>query len=173
MVALKAQYTAFNNGKATGNMAEYKQCSYSLRKAIKQAKRQYIDKVESQGSETRHMWQGLQTITDYKRKTSHIAETDVLPLDRLNTLFARFEDSTVPPTRPAIKDCGLSFSVTDVSKTLAGLLAQTASLAASSEHVQTSWLVCLRTYSISIPVCCPHMLQDDHHYYCTQESEGN
>jgi hypothetical protein len=58
---LKAQTTAFNHGKATGNMTEYKQCSYSLRKAIKQAKRQYRDKVESQinGSNTRPMWQGL------------------------------------------------------------------------------------------------------------------
>jgi hypothetical protein len=37
---LKAQTTAFNQGKATGNMTEYKQCSYSLRKAIKQAKHQ-------------------------------------------------------------------------------------------------------------------------------------
>ena len=45
---LKAQTTAFNHGNATGNMTEYKQCSYSLRKAIKQAKRQYRDKVESQ-----------------------------------------------------------------------------------------------------------------------------
>ena len=67
-VKQKARTTAFNNGKATGNMAEYKQCNYSLRKAIKQAKRQYRDKVQSQfnGSDTRRMWQGLQTITDYQ-----------------------------------------------------------------------------------------------------------
>ena len=32
---LKARSTAFNHGKRFGNMAEYKQCSYSLRKAIK------------------------------------------------------------------------------------------------------------------------------------------
>ena len=31
---LKARTTAFNHGKVTGNMVEYKQCSYSLRKAI-------------------------------------------------------------------------------------------------------------------------------------------
>jgi hypothetical protein len=37
---LKVQTTAFNHGKVTGNMAEYKQCSYYLRKAIKQAKQQ-------------------------------------------------------------------------------------------------------------------------------------
>ena len=66
------------------------------------------------------MWQGLLTITDYKGKTSHVshvADTDVLLPDKLNTFFARFEDNTVPPPRPATKDCGLSFSVADVSKT--------------------------------------------------------
>ena len=38
---LKALTTAFNHGKATGNMTEYKQCSYSLLKAIKQVIRTY------------------------------------------------------------------------------------------------------------------------------------
>jgi hypothetical protein len=63
------------------------------------------------------MWQGLQTITDYKGKTSHDADTDVFLPEKLNTFFARFEDNTVPLVRPAPKDCGLSFSVADVSKT--------------------------------------------------------
>ena len=63
------------------------------------------------------MWQDLQTITDYKGNTSHVADTDVLLPDKLNTFIARFEDNTVPPTRTATKDCGLSFSVADVSKT--------------------------------------------------------
>ena len=76
-------------------MIEYKQCNYSLSKAIKQGKSHYRDKVESQfnGSDTRRMWQGLQTITDYKRKTSHIADTDVLFPDKLNTFFVFFEDN--------------------------------------------------------------------------------
>ena len=76
---LKAQTTTYNHGKVTGNMAEYKQRSYSLSKAIKQAKRQFRDKVESQfnSSDMRRMWQGLQTITDYKGKSSHVANTNV------------------------------------------------------------------------------------------------
>ena len=99
-------------------MVQYIQCNYSLRKAINQAKLQYRDKVESQfnGSNTIRMWQGLQTITDYKGKTRHVVDTDVLLPDKLNTFFARFEYNTVPPTRPAPKDCGLSFSSVDVSK---------------------------------------------------------
>ena len=102
---LKAQNTAFNHGKATGNMPEYTQCSYSLRKASKQAKRQNGDKVELQfnGSNTRRMWQSLQSITDYKKKTSPVADIKVLLLDKLNNSFARFEDNTVPLTRPATK----------------------------------------------------------------------
>jgi hypothetical protein len=95
-------------------MEEYKQCSYSLRKAIKQAKHRYRDKVESQfnSSDKRSMWQGLQTVMDYKRKTSHV----LLP-DRVNTILTRFEDNTQLLTQPAIKDCGLSFSVANLSKT--------------------------------------------------------
>ena len=37
--------------------------------------------------------------------------------DRLNHFFARFEDNTVPLTRPATKTCGLSFTAAEVSKT--------------------------------------------------------
>ena len=35
---MKVRSTTFNHGKATGNIAEYKQCSYSIRKAIKTTK---------------------------------------------------------------------------------------------------------------------------------------
>ena len=88
-------------------MVEYIWCSYSLRKAIKQAKCLYRDKVDSQfnGSDTRSMWQGLQEITDYKNKNSHVTDTDVTLSDKQNTFFARFEDNLVPPLRLANKDC--------------------------------------------------------------------
>ena len=88
---LKARTTAFNHGKATRNRTEYKQCSYSLHKAIKQAKRQYRDKVQSEFNDlnTRHKWQGLQLITDYKKKTSPVADTDASLPNKLNNFFAR------------------------------------------------------------------------------------
>ena len=63
------------------------------------------------------MWQGLQSITDYKRKNSPVADNNVLLSDRLNNFFARFEENRVPLTRPATKTCGLSFTAADVSKT--------------------------------------------------------
>ena len=63
------------------------------------------------------MWQGLQTITDDTWKTSHVADTNVLLTDKLGTFFVRFEDNTLLPTQPTPKDCALSFSVANVSKT--------------------------------------------------------
>ena len=54
-----------------------------LRKAIKQAKHQYRDKVD--GSDIRRMWQGLQTITVTKGMP---ADADVLLPEELNTFFA-------------------------------------------------------------------------------------
>ena len=66
-------------------MTEYKHCNYSLRKAIKQVKCQYRDKVC--GRDYRQ--------SDYKKKTSHVKDTDITLPDKLNTFFARFEDNTV------------------------------------------------------------------------------
>ena len=57
---------------------------------------------------------------NYKGKTSHVADTDVLLPDKLNTFFARFEDNTVPSTRTAPNDWlsfpWLSFSLAYVRK---------------------------------------------------------
>ena len=96
---LKTRTTAFNHGQNTGNMEEYKECSYSLCKAIKQAKRQYKDKVESQfnSSDTKRMRQHLQTITDYK---SYVADTNVLLPDKINTTTSR----TLHPLSQLLKD---------------------------------------------------------------------
>ncbi|KAI3373005.1 hypothetical protein L3Q82_023461, partial [Scortum barcoo] len=65
---LKARTDAYNSG----DLEEYRKSRYALRRAISSAKRQYRDKVEShyKGSNTRSMWAGLKTITDYKKKIS-------------------------------------------------------------------------------------------------------
>ena len=157
-------------------MTEYKQCSYSLHKAIKQAKRQYRDKVESQfdGSDTKSMWQSLQSITDYKKKTSPVTDQDVLLQDRLNTFFAHFEDNTVPLTRPTTKTCGLSFTAADVSETFKRINPRRPRRhpqpCPQSMHRPAGWCVYGHIQSILIPVCCSHMLQEGHHCFCSQES---
>ena len=73
--------------------------------------------MQFNGSDTRHMCWGLQSITDSKRKTSPITDTDVFLADKLNNLFAHFKDNTVPLRRPAAKTCMLSFTAANVSKT--------------------------------------------------------
>lgn len=80
-----------------------------------------MNKVESQfnGSDPRRMWQGLQTIPDYKGKASLIVDTDTLLPDKLNTFSARFEENNIePPTCASSthKDCFLSFCIADMSK---------------------------------------------------------
>jgi hypothetical protein len=63
---LKGRASAFKV--QVSNLEVYKKSCYALRRTIKQAKRQYRAKIESYytGSDARLMWQGLQTITDYK-----------------------------------------------------------------------------------------------------------
>jgi hypothetical protein len=65
---LKARAAAFKE--RASNLEAYKKSCHALRQTIKQANRQYRTKIESYytGSDARRMWQGLQTITDYKRE---------------------------------------------------------------------------------------------------------
>jgi hypothetical protein len=91
--------------------------------------------------QVRHMWQGLHTILDYKRKASHVTDTDVLHPDKWNT-FARLRITWWNGRGPLPRTVGFR----SPWPTLAWLPAQTASLATSSEHAQTSFLECLRTY---------------------------
>jgi hypothetical protein len=69
----------------------------SVRQSNKQC--QHRDKVESQfnGSNTRCMWQGLQSFTEYKKKTRPVAVIDILLPDKLNNFFACFEDNWHKP----------------------------------------------------------------------------
>ena len=87
-VKLKARTTAFNQSKVTRNMTEYKQCSYSLRKAIKQAKRQYSDKVESQFNGSDMRYAAGSTVNHRLQKTSPVTDQDVLLPCRLTFLLA-------------------------------------------------------------------------------------
>ena len=104
----------------------YKKSCYALRRTIKQAKHQYRAKIESYytGSDTssdaRRMWQGLQTITDYKGKHSRELHSDTSLPDELNHFYARFEVSNTEACMRASAvpdDCVITLSVPDVNKT--------------------------------------------------------
>ena len=76
---LKARTTAFNHGKATGNLTEYILAIPSAMQSNKQSVCIY----------TKYSLQGLQTITDYKNKSSPVMDIVSLP-DNWNNFFARF-----------------------------------------------------------------------------------
>ena len=70
------------------------------------------------------MWQGLETITDYKGKPSHELPSDVSLPDELNAFDPRFEASNTEACMraPAVLDDGAStLSEADVSKTFMGV----------------------------------------------------
>ena len=70
--------------------------------------------------DARRLWQGLQTITDYKGKHSHELPSDTSLPDKLNHFYARFEASNTEACMRASAvpdDCVITHSVADVSKT--------------------------------------------------------
>ncbi|KAI5106658.1 gastrula zinc finger protein XlCGF28.1-like [Silurus meridionalis] len=91
--ALRSRSAAYNMRLATGDMNEYKASSYSVCRAVKDAKRHYRRKLESQFQHggSRSLWQGLRTITDYRTPSSRMVNMDASLADELNTFYARFE----------------------------------------------------------------------------------
>ena len=75
----------------------YKKSLYNLCWAIKQAKTQHRNKLESYytGSEAQHMWQGIQYITDYKG--SRDLPNDASLLDELITFMHTSSKTTQSP----------------------------------------------------------------------------
>ena len=75
----------------------YKKSRYALRWTIKQSKRQYRTKIESYytGSDALWMWQGLQTITDYKGAPSQELPSDTsvaVGLQRVENFPVNFQN---------------------------------------------------------------------------------
>ena len=119
LTELKARAAAFKE--RDSNPEAYKKSRYALRQTIKQAKRQYRTKIESYytGSNARRMWQGLQTITDYKGKHSQELHSDTILPDELNYCYACLASNTetciIAPA--VLDDCVITLSAADVSKT--------------------------------------------------------
>ena len=76
----------------SGDDEEFRRAKYDARRAIVRAKTEYKDKLEDQfaSNNTHAVWQGLQTITQYKAKSTTISSDPTLP-DRLNEFYARFD----------------------------------------------------------------------------------
>ncbi|KAK1803875.1 hypothetical protein P4O66_003817 [Electrophorus voltai] len=91
--ALNSRTADYNAGIISGNMDEYKSAAYGVRRAVREAKRRYGKKLETQfqQSGSRSLWQGLRMITDYRSPPSGLMSADESLANELNTFFARFE----------------------------------------------------------------------------------
>ncbi|KAK1805677.1 hypothetical protein P4O66_019239 [Electrophorus voltai] len=91
--ALNSRTAAYNAGIISGNMDEYKSAAYGVRRAVREAKRRYGKKLETQfqQSGSRSLWQGLRMITDYRSPPSGLMSADESLANELNTFFARFK----------------------------------------------------------------------------------
>ncbi|KAK1803538.1 hypothetical protein P4O66_020953 [Electrophorus voltai] len=69
--ALNSRTAAYNAGIISGNMDEYKSAAYGVRRAVREAKRRYGKKLETQfqQSGSRSLWQGLRMITGLQGPT--------------------------------------------------------------------------------------------------------
>ncbi|KAI7812350.1 hypothetical protein IRJ41_000149 [Triplophysa rosa] len=86
---LKAQNAAFR----AGDVESLKTARANLACGIREAKRQYSRRIAHRFSDSRDtlsLWQGIQTITDYKTPP-HTCDSTISLLNDLNTFFARFE----------------------------------------------------------------------------------
>ncbi|KAK1795637.1 hypothetical protein P4O66_001130 [Electrophorus voltai] len=90
---LNSRTAANNAGIISGNMDEYKSAAYGVRRVVREAKRCYGRKLETQfqQSGSRSLWQGLGTITDYRSPPSGLMCADESLANELNTFFARFK----------------------------------------------------------------------------------
>ncbi len=74
-------------------MSEYKASCYTLRRAVRAAKRRYREIIEShfQLNGSRCMWQGLKTICSSGKNSSTEVRADPMLAKELNTFYGRFE----------------------------------------------------------------------------------
>uniref|UniRef100_A0A3P9LR30 Reverse transcriptase domain-containing protein n=1 Tax=Oryzias latipes TaxID=8090 RepID=A0A3P9LR30_ORYLA len=114
-----------------GNEAGLRTARANLSRGIRVAKREHSRKVAdrfSDSGDTRNLWRGIQTITDYKPAPQACDYSTPL-LDQLNTFFARFEaDNSIPAqkTPPPPSDLVLMLSRDSVRRSLGRIKPQIA-----------------------------------------------
>ena len=116
---LRARDKAFRAGDRIG----LRTARASLSRGIGRAKQDYSKKITSHfkdSRDTRSLWQGIQTITDYK-PASQTCDDNISLLNDLNSFFARFEatNNTSPQkTPPPPHDQVLCLSAESVKRAL-------------------------------------------------------
>ncbi len=101
-VAVNQCTAAYNAGLLSWNMSEYKASGYALRRAVRAAKLQYRERIEShfQLNDARCMWQGLRTICSLGNKSSVEGESRSVTGRRAKHLLRPFECSGGSVTLP-------------------------------------------------------------------------
>ena len=76
----------------SGDETVYKKAKYALSKGIDREKIRYKKKIEEkfESGDARSVWQGLQTMTDYKKKSPPVSADPDLA-EKLNIFYARFD----------------------------------------------------------------------------------
>ncbi len=124
---LKARNAAFRAGDEEG----LKTARANLSRGIREAKRQHSRRIAhrfSDSRDTRSLWQGIQTITDYKPPPQTCDSTIPL-LNELNAFFARFEaqnSTTAQKTPPPPGDQVMTLSPDSVRRSLSRINARKA-----------------------------------------------
>ncbi|KAK3521675.1 hypothetical protein QTP70_015591 [Hemibagrus guttatus] len=116
---LKSRDSAFRSG----DKDALRTARAKLARAIRAAKRTHCQRIyghfQSSG-DTRRMWQGIQSITNY-RPAPPACDSDASLPDALNSFYARFEaqnDVTTKKTIPPPEDQVLCLTTADMRKTL-------------------------------------------------------
>ncbi|KAI4903633.1 hypothetical protein NFI96_009461, partial [Prochilodus magdalenae] len=112
---LKARDAAFRSG----DREAYSSARANLRKGIAMAKHCYKQRIEEHfsSSDPRRMWQGIQTLTDYKPRSTVLANNCASLPDELNHFYARFDRGNMvisSKTDPPLHDHPLTLSTLDV-----------------------------------------------------------
>ena len=112
------------------------------------------------------MWQGLQTITEYKGKCSRELPSDASLPDELNYFYARFEANNTETCMRApafLEDCVITLSAADVSKTFK----QVNIHKAAGPQGRSVLRACAdQLASVFTDICNTNMFQADHHSPC-------
>ena len=92
---LRAQNAAFK----AGDKDTLRSARANLNRGVRTAKHAYRQKIQAHFPDTkdpRCLWQGIQSVTDY-RPAPPLCEDSIDFLNTLKTFFSRFEETTTPP----------------------------------------------------------------------------
>ncbi|KAK3553565.1 hypothetical protein QTP70_004562 [Hemibagrus guttatus] len=119
---LKSRASAFR----AGDKDALRTARAKLSRAIREVKRTHSQRIHGHfqnSGDTRRMWQGIQSITNY-RPAPPACDSDASLPDALNSFYARFEaqtDVTARKSIPPPEDQVLCLTTADVRKTLSGV----------------------------------------------------